>query len=59
MISGRFQSIHAKEIPVFRAEQIKEEKARRPLYGMGTHVVGNKHPGKYRGGHHFNSTKSK
>lgn len=51
MINGRFQSVPAKEIPAFRANQITEERLKRPMYGMGTHVPGNKHPGKYRGGH--------
>ena len=53
MIAGRFQSINPKEVNKFRAAQIEKEKARRPKYGLGTHVPGNKHPGKYRGGHKY------
>jgi len=55
MISGRYQSIEPKEIPAFRAKQIEAEQKRRPLYGMGKHVPGNKKPGQYRGGHKYSS----
>lgn len=57
MIHGRFQSIPNTEVSAFRAKQIDSEKERRILHGMGTHVPGNKKPGQYRGGHHFNSSK--
>lgn len=53
MIAGRYQSIDPKEVSKFREQQIQKEKERRPKYGMGTHVPGNKHPGQYRGGHKY------
>lgn len=57
MISGRYQSILPKEIPAYREKQIETEQKRRPKYGIGTHVKGNKKPGQYRGGHHYSSGK--
>ena len=53
MIAGRFQSINPKEVNKFRAEQIEKEKSRRPKYGLGNHIPGNKHPGAYQGGHKY------
>ena len=53
MIAGRFLSIQPDHVSAFRAKQIEAERARRPKYGLGTHIPGNKHPGKYRGGHKY------
>lgn len=46
MITGRFQSLNPQEILAYRGKQVDEEKARRPLYGLGKHVPGkNSHRG--------------
>jgi hypothetical protein len=58
MIEGRFQSIEPQEVKSFRESQINKEKERRPLYGFGSHVPGNKHPGKYCGGHKYKNAKA-
>lgn len=53
MIAGRYQSLEKNKRGALRTRQMDAEKARRPKYGMGTHVPGNKHPGQYRGGHKY------
>lgn len=40
MIKGRFQSLKPTEIQAYRKKQIDQEKEKRPMYGLGTHVPG-------------------
>lgn len=54
MINGRFQSLDKEERSKLRYEQKITQMAKSPNYGNGKHIEGNKHPGKFRGGHHFN-----
>ena len=42
MIAGRYLSMQKDRRAEYRSEQIRKERERRPLYGMGSHVPGKK-----------------